>query len=235
MTDASQNQPESSVDARPISRPFDAIIITIHNVGNRRRGLLKWIPTYVIETMKTFSYFCVSSFSCRALYEGRNYGLSTCPFLYIALVTVFCHGLLGVLHDYTTFMPRHWYEKFRVLATTIPIAMLNAQMQQGTTVMAQQITTIIGATVVPFILEVIFPKTTGRIIDVIVLSNVCSLGFKSVDRDFRLGVYASCWHALFYLLSRNAASWLGVSEDLPFNIGLCGMTIFTSSTMKATA
>lgn len=197
----------------------DFLIISITGDGNIN----------IMEKLANLSHICLSCCAGWALYQ-TDY--ATCPYLYCSFATMFCHGMLGIIRNYSTWASRKVYNNFRLLATTVPIAMLNAHMLYSSGSSRQHIVTIFGATALPFILEIIFPERNERILDVIVLSNVCSLGFKAVDRDFRLGIITSFWQAFYYLLTKNAAAWLQINREIPFNFGLSGMCILSLFTMK---
>lgn len=183
----------------------------------------------VMDKLANISHICLSCCAGWALYQSDY---AECPYLYCSFATMFCHGMLGILRNYTSLASRKIYHKFRVLATTVPIAMLNAQMLSSSGSSRQHITTIFGATALPFILEMIFPERNERILDIVVLSNVCSLGFKAMDRDFRLGIITSFWQAFYYLVTKNAADWLQINREIPFNFGLSGMCILSLFIMK---
>lgn len=183
----------------------------------------------VMDKLANISHICLSCCAGWALYQSDY---AECPYLYCSFATMFCHGMLGILRNYTSLGSRKVYHKFRVLATTVPIAMLNAQMLHSSGSSRQHIATIFGATALPFILEMIFPERNERILDIVVLSNVCSLGFKAMDRDFRLGIITSFWQAFYYLVTKNAADWLQINREIPFNFGLSGMCILSLFIMK---
>lgn len=178
----------------------------------------------IMEKVANLSHICLSGCAGYALY---NTDYASCPYLYCSFATMLCHGMLGILRNYSSLASRKLYKKFRVLATTVPIAMLNAHMLYSSGSSMQHITTIFGATALPFILEMIFPERNDRILDIVVLSNVCSLGFKAMERNFYLGIITSFWQSFYYLLTKNAATWLQINREIPFNFGQSGMCILS--------
>lgn len=181
------------------------------------------------EKVRNISHICLCCCAGWALYHTQY---ATSPYIYCSFATMFCHGVLGVVRNYTSLASRKFYQSFRSLATTIPIAMLNLHMLHSGGSSRQHIATVFAATALPFLLEIIFPERNERILDLIVLSNVCSLGFRSMDRDFRLGIITSFWQSFYYLLAKNAGAWLQINREIPFNFGLCGMCIFNVFIMK---
>lgn len=192
----------------------DILIISVSSEGNIN----------IKEKVVNLSHVCLSCCAGWALYHCD---FVSCPYLYCSFATMFCHGVLGIIRNFSSLASRKVYQKFRVLATTVPIAMLNAHMLYSAGSSRRHITTIFGATALPFILEMVFPERNERILDIIVLSNVCSLGFKAMDRDFRLGIITSFWQAFYYLLTKNAATWLQINREIPLNFGLSGMCILS--------
>lgn len=197
---------------------------------NINRNGVKKIPK-IIEFL---SNICLSGFAGWALYQSD---FIACPYLSCSFLTMFCHGILGMLLNIPSQIIRNVFEKFRVLSTIVPIAMLNLHMVSSADLHAPHISTVISSTAVPFGLEIIFPTRNERVLDIVILSNVCSLGFNAWNCDFHLGIYTSIHQAIYYFLAKNATNWFRMKSkyrEIPFNIGLIGIGILTMLIMKQT-
>lgn len=169
-------------------------------------------------SMHIMSYLCLFSCAGWALY---NCNYRTCVYLHVSSVIILCYVVMGVLRDHSRYIENMFWH-FRVLATAAPIGSMNAHMFicDGD---CPKFKVLVALVAIPLILKVVFPDRNQRILDIIVWSNVHTLGLKAVESFFLLGLITSFWQTFYYLVTQNSKTWLDTSPDIPFNLGLSGM------------
>lgn len=169
-------------------------------------------------SMKTMSYICLCSCAGWALY---NTSYRTCAYLYVSSGIILCYGLLGFFREHSRHIDKLFWH-FRVLATIIPIGSINAHMficdsdSSKFNILAALVT-------IPLLLKVVYPDRNQRILDIIVFSNVHTVGLKALEHPFLLGLTTSFWKTFYYLVTQNSQVWVQTGPEIPFNVGLSGM------------
>lgn len=169
-------------------------------------------------SMHTMSNLCLFSCAGWALYNCNH---RTCVYLYVSSVIILCYVVMGVLREHSRYIENLFWH-FRVLATAVPIGSMNAHLficDGG----CPKFKVLVALVAIPLILKVVFPDRNQRIVDIIVWSNVHTLGLKAVESFFLLGLITSFWQTIYYLVTQNSKKWLETSPDIPFNLGLSGM------------
>lgn len=169
-------------------------------------------------SMETLSYFCLCSCAGWALYNCNH---RICVFLYVSSVIILCYGLMGALRDRSRHI-ENLFGSFRVLASTIPISSLNAHLyicDSG----CSKFNVLVVLIAIPLILKVIYPDRDQRIIDIVVWSNVHTIGLKAVQHFSLLALITSLWQTFYFLVTQNSTKWLQTTPEIPFNLGLSGM------------
>lgn len=169
-------------------------------------------------SMKTISYICLFLCAGWALYNSHY---RTCVYLFVSSGIILCYAMMGVLRDHSMHIEiLFWY--FRILAATVPIGSINAHLFicDGGCSKFKILATLVA---VPLILKVVYPDRNQRILDIIVWSNVHTLGLKAVEDSHLLGLATSLWQTFFFLVAQNSSTWLQTSPEIPFNLGLSGI------------
>lgn len=186
--------------------------------------------TYSIKSiLKDLSSVCLCASAGWALYRSNYLKHS---FLYGTMAAVFVHGLFGIMRNHNQYFrnkTRTLFHKCRIFFSTIPISMLNTQILFNLNLNELKRNTYLhlATAALPIALEILHPNQNERILDMIVLSNVCSLGFRSLAHSNQYGVVAAIWQSFYYFVTINAENWFNVSREIPFNFGLSGLCIFS--------
>lgn len=175
---------------------------------------------------ETASFVCLISCAIWALYYC-DYKISLYP--YSAYMVLLCYALLGIMRKHNRSMNvEESYEIFRVMASIIPMASMNAHMLRcnlDTSKSLSDFAVILTFAALPFILKLANPRRTDSIEEIVIWSNICTLGLNSIQHDFYLGMIATFWQGFFYLLTQNSHKWLLADPKIPFSLGLSGLCI----------
>lgn len=169
-------------------------------------------------SMKKMSRACLCSCACWSLYNCKCH---SCIFLCISSAIISCYSVLGILRGYSIRI-HNLFQPFIVLVTTLPIVCINAHVFTCDC-LCSTFQVLAALLTVPLLLKVIYPNRKRYIVDVIVWSNVHSLGLQAVENSSLLGLVISVWQAFYYMAAWNSYEWLQTTSEIPFNLGLSGM------------
>lgn len=169
-------------------------------------------------SMRPMSYFCLFSCAGWTLY---NCNYESCVFLCIPSVIILGYGFIGVFRERSRHVEMlFWY--FKAMADILPISLINAHVFTCDCACNKyKVLAVLFA--IPLILKIIYPERNRRILDIIVWSNVHTLGVKAVEHASLYGLITTIWQAFYYLVSQNSKTWLESSPEIPFNMGLSGL------------
>lgn len=182
------------------------------------------IVTAIPVPVETTSFLCLGSCAIWALYNCTNQ-LNVYP--YFACIVILGYAIMGIFRK-KSMLFEDMFEISRVIASIVPMAAMNAHMLRCNPDLSKRcndFTVIISLAALPFILKRANPQRTESIVDIVVWSNICTLGFKAIERDFHLGMIITFWQGFYYLLSVNSHQWLLTDPEIPFNLGLSGSCI----------
>lgn len=173
---------------------------------------------------ETSSFLCLAFCAIWSLYYC-NYHISLYPFG--SCIVILGYAIIGIVHR-RSIKCEEMYEISRVLAAIVPMAAINAHMLRCNADAAKSssdLTVLLSLTALPCILKMANPQRTESIVEIVVWSNIYTLGVKAVDRDFLLGMVISFWQGFYTLLTNNSHKWLLTDPEIPFNLGLSGSCI----------
>lgn len=169
-------------------------------------------------SMTTLSYICLCSCACWAFY---NCSYRTCAYLCLSSGIILCYGLTGAFYSYSRHTENLFW-LFRELATIVPISSINAHVFVCDCGCSELYVLAVFLTM-PYLLKLFYSGRNQHIQDIMVWSNLLTLGLKSVEHSSMVGLLTSCWQMFSHLLAGNSLKWLDTTPEIPFNLGLSGM------------
>lgn len=172
------------------------------------------------------SYVCLTVCAIRAVLSC-GYHLSSYPLISnIVLLHYAVIGFLNKLCDRSQFESA--FELSRRMASMVPVIAMNAHMLRYNADPSRncnELTVVLSLIALPCILKIVNTERTESTVDIVVWSNICTLGLKAIDRRSIMGLIIAVWQGAHYLIAQNSRKWLLVGPEIPFNLGLCGSCI----------
>lgn len=185
---------------------------------------------------KTLMESLLHDFSCLFLSMCAAWGIFNCdqsvfPFAHIAFICLALHGVMLVARSKFR-NSWNWFEgffnKWEKLMPITSILAMNLEMMDNRGSTREKIFMSILGTYVPIISQWCFQDNHDRVLDLTILSNACSLGFRSLEANYISGCLSALWHLITHIVAINSR----LDPVIPVNFGLGIATILSTHCTK---
>lgn len=157
------------------------------------------------------------------------------PFAYGTFAFLLGHGLLGILkhtHPGVLKYVKCAYSYSTIISTIAPISLLNTQLYIDYKQPDEFIYTHPVSIIVPVLGECLLPATNDKILDVIMVGNLCSLGYISTIKENYWAIGLTILLTLNHFILGRIGNYFNVPKTDLVTIGLGFFVIFAVNCLE---
>lgn len=183
--------------------------------------------SWMKDIIKDASYLFVCGCVSFALFNCDRF---THPCTWASFACLLAYGCLGLSLSnsfYSVQALRGALSKLQKLIEIISILMLNLDITSKSGISKERLFASFLGSIVPVVSQWMFNEQHDRVVDLTVLSNACSLGFRCLEGNNAFGCMVAVWHISLHILLINSWNLLRISSTVPLNFGLGITSILT--------
>lgn len=179
------------------------------------------------DIIKDASYLFLCGCVSFALFNCDRF---THPFTWASFACLLAYGVLGLSLSNSFYLIEELQgalSKLQKLMEIISILMLNLDITSKSGVSKERLWANFMGSIVPVVSQWMFNDQHDRVVDMTMLSNACSLGFRCLEGNSAYGCTTAVWHIVMHILVVNSWNLLRISSTVPLNFGLGITSILT--------